>query len=209
MKNTRTRIKICGLTRPEDALHAVSCGADAIGLVFYSKSSRAVTIEQALAIMNDLPPFVSTVGLFVNADENEVNSVLNQVPLDILQFHGDEDESYCTSFIRPYFKALRVKPEMDIAQAVAQYPKSSGILLDAWHKDIAGGTGKKFDWDLLKDLNMEKPLILAGGLAANNVAEAIIQVRPYAVDVSSGIESAPGIKSKDKIKQFVDEVISV
>lgn len=207
MKNTRTRIKICGITRPEDARYVAGCGADAIGLVFYPDSPRNVTVAQAQNIVGALPAFVSVVGLFVNAEKATIEQVLNDVALDVLQFHGSEEASYCESFNRPYLKALQVKPKMDIKQAIALYPNAQGILLDAWHKTLAGGTGEAFDWDLLKGLEQNNRIILAGGLKPANVAEAIKQVKPYAVDVSSGVESAPGVKEADKIKQFINEVI--
>lgn len=209
MNYTRTRIKVCGITNPQDACVVADCGADAVGLVFYDKSPRAVTITQAHQILISLPPFVSSVGLFVNASAAEVEATLTALPLDLLQFHGEETEDYCMSFSRPYFKALKVNPAMDIAAEVSRYPNAKAILLDAWHPDLAGGTGQKFDWDLLHQLDQEKPLILAGGLNVENVAEAIRTVKPYAVDVSSGVEASPGQKSKDAIKQFVEEVNSV
>jgi phosphoribosylanthranilate isomerase len=208
VNNTRTRIKICGITRPEDGLLVADCGGDAIGLNFYSGSPRFVSIEQAQDIVSTLPAFVSIVGLFVNAEVAAVKHILNSVPLDILQFHGDEDESYCKAFSRPYLKAIRVRPEMDIKQAIQQFPSAKGILLDAWHRDIVGGTGESFDWSLLDDEEQNSRITLAGGLDPTNVAEAIRQVRPYAVDVSSGVEIEPGLKSKDKIIQFVNEVLS-
>lgn len=207
----RTRIKICGLTSPEDALLAAECGADAIGLVFYSKSSRAVTAAQALEICRQLPAFVTTVGLFVNPSEEEVRMVLKHVHLDCLQFHGEESAAFCASFGVPYLKAIRVRPESDLAEEMAKYASSSAILLDSYDKNSAGGTGITFDWRIARRCVEEgqNKIVLAGGLTAGNVAEAIRLVAPYAVDVSSGVESEPGRKSKERMSSFFNEVYSV
>lgn len=199
------RSKICGITRIEDALAAVAAGADAIGLVFYAKSPRAVSVQQARAIIAALPPFVTTVGLFVDASRCELGEILDAVPLDLLQFHGDETPSACDGFHRPYIKALRVKPGDDIAAQVAMYKNASGVLLDTYVPGIPGGTGEAFDWSLVP-AQLSKPVILAGGLTAENVAQAITQVRPYAVDVSGGVESAKGIKDAAKISAFMQAV---
>lgn len=199
------RSKICGITRIEDALAAVAAGADAIGFVFYAKSPRAVSAGQARAIIAALPPFVTTVGLFVNASACELNETLDAVPLDLLQFHGDETAEQCEGFHRPYIKALRVKAGDDIAAACAAYKSASGILLDAYVEGIPGGTGQAFDWSLIpQDLNT--PIILAGGLTVDNVAEAIARVKPYAVDVSGGVEKSKGIKDHVKIQAFMKTV---
>ncbi|SDU88744.1 phosphoribosylanthranilate isomerase [Pseudomonas mucidolens] len=199
------RSKICGITRMEDALAAVEAGADAIGFVFYAKSPRAVTAQQARAIIAGLPPFVTTVGLFVNASACELNETLDAVPLDLLQFHGDETPEQCEGYHRPYIKALRVKAGDDIAASCAVYAGASGILLDAYVEGVPGGTGQAFDWSLIpKGLN--KPIILAGGLSADNVAQAIAQVRPYAVDVSGGVEQSKGIKDHARIHAFMQAV---
>lgn len=199
------RSKICGITRIEDALAAVAAGADAIGLVFYAKSPRAVSVPQARAIIAALPPFVTTVGLFVDASRCELGEILDAVPLDLLQFHGDETPAACDGFHRPYIKALRVKPGDDIAAQVAMYKNASGVLLDTYVPGIPGGTGEAFDWSLVP-AQLSKPVILAGGLTAENVAHAITQVRPYAVDVSGGVESAKGIKDAAKISAFMQAV---
>lgn len=204
--NTRVRIKICGVTRPDDAGYAADLGVDAIGLVFYQPSPRAVSIEKAREILAELPALVTVVGLFVDANQEEVRQVLDSVPLDLLQFHGDETESYCTAFSRPYMKVLKVKPELDIAEQIAIYSSASAILLDAWHKELAGGTGEQFDWSLVPKVNTSARLVLAGGLSPENVVEAVTRVWPYAVDVSSGVESEPGIKSPVKMKRFVEQV---
>jgi phosphoribosylanthranilate isomerase len=199
------RSKICGITRIEDALAAVEAGADAIGFVFYAKSPRAVTIEQARGIVKALPPFITTVGLFVNASGQELRDILDAVPLDLLQFHGDESAQECESWQRPYIKALRVKAGDEIAAACEAYPGASGILLDAYVEGIPGGTGEAFDWSLIPQ-GLSKPIILAGGLTPDNVVEAVARVRPYAVDVSGGVEASKGIKDHGKIKAFIKAV---
>lgn len=198
----RVRTKICGITRVEDALVAAQTGVDAIGLVFYAKSPRAVNVAQAQKIIAALPPFVSTVGLFVNASAAEVNAVLEQVPLDVLQFHGDETPEFCEGFARPYFRALRMQPGVDIAASAAQYCGAQGILLDAWVPGVPGGTGERFDWAQIPD-NLSKPLILAGGLNADNVTQAIHEVQPWAVDISGGVEASHGVKDADKVRKFL------
>lgn len=199
------RSKICGITRIEDALAAVEAGADAIGLVFYAKSPRAVNVQQARAIIAALPPFITTVGLFVNASRCEVNETLDAVPLDLLQFHGDETPEECDGYHRPYIKALRVKAGDQIVEACRRYRNARGILLDTYVEGVPGGTGETFDWALIPD-DLEKPVILAGGLTSANVAQAIAQVRPYAVDVSGGVEKSKGIKDREKILAFMSAV---
>lgn len=199
------RSKICGITRIEDALVAAEAGADAIGLVFYAKSPRAVSIQQARDIVAALPAFVTTVGLFVNASREELNDVLEGVALDLLQFHGDEAPAECERYQRPYIKALRVKPGDDIAQLAAPYAKARGILLDTYVPGVPGGTGAAFDWSLVPR-DLPQPVILAGGLSAANVQAAIEQVRPYAVDVSGGVEASKGIKDAAKIRAFMRAV---
>lgn len=196
------RCKICGITRVEDALAAVHAGADAIGLVFYAASPRAVSIEQARAIVAALPPFVAAVGLFVDASRDEVRAVLEAVPLDLLQFHGDETPEECEGYGRRYLKALRVKSGDDVAVEVARFPGAAGVLLDTYVPGIPGGTGEAFDWSLVPS-DLSHPVILAGGLTAENVGAAIRQVRPYAVDVSGGVEAAKGIKDAEKIRAFI------
>lgn len=201
------RSKICGITRVDDALTAAKAGADAIGLVFYAKSPRAVDVRQAREIVAALPPFVTTVGLFVNASRCEINEILDAVPLDMLQFHGDETPAQCEGFHRPWFKALRVGNGEDIEAQVARYANSSGILLDTFVAGVPGGTGERFDWSLIPAA-LAKPLILAGGLTAENVQQAIAQVRPYAVDVSGGVEASKGVKDASKVMAFVGRVRS-
>nr|WP_177429560.1 MULTISPECIES: phosphoribosylanthranilate isomerase [Pseudomonas] len=202
---TVVRSKICGITRIEDALAAVEAGADAIGLVFYGKSPRAVSIEQAAVILQALPPFVTSVGLFVDMPRDELQQLLQRLPLDLLQFHGDESPADCEGHGRPYIKALRVRPGEDVAAAMAPYAGARGILLDTFVEGVPGGTGASFDWSLVPE-NAAKPIILAGGLDAGNVATAIRQVRPYAVDVSGGVEASKGIKDAGKIRAFVRAV---
>lgn len=200
-----TRIKICGITRVEDALAAARAGADAIGLVFHAASPRAVSIEQARAVVQALPPFVTTVGLFVDAAEETIRAVLDQVPLDLLQFHGDEPDTFCQRFARPYIKAVRVRPGDDLGALAANWPGASGILLDSYKPGVPGGTGETFDWSMIP---AQRPwtLILAGGLQAQNVRQAVDLVRPWAVDVSGGVEATKGIKDIDKINAFIHEV---
>ena len=198
----RTRVKICGITRPEDGVKAVQVGADAIGLVFYAKSPRAVSVAQAQAILAALPPFVTSVGLFVDAARDEVNNILRAVPLDLLQFHGEEPADQCRQFGRPYLKALSMRPDRDVAEAMRAYPDAAGILLDAYHPAMPGGSGEIFDWARVP-VERSRPLVLAGGLTVDNVSEAIRQVRPFAVDVSSGVEAGKGIKDERKMTAFM------
>lgn len=199
------RSKICGITRVEDALAAAEAGADAIGLVFYSKSPRAVSVQQARTIIAALPPFVTTVGLFVNASRCELGEILDAVPLDMLQFHGDERPADCEGYHRPYIKALRVKPGDDVAAQIEPYANASGILLDTFVAGVPGGTGLAFDWSLVPR-HLDRPIILAGGLTPENVHSAIEQTQPYAVDVSGGVEARHGIKDADKIRAFMRAV---
>ena len=199
-----TRIKICGLTRLEDLHLAVQAGTDAIGLVFYPPSPRHVDLETAAELARAVPPLVTIVGLFVNADPALVRETLAAVPIHLLQFHGDEDERYCRQFDRPYIKAARVKPGMDLVQYAAGFPSAQAILLDAF-VDGYGGGGKVFDWALIPSA-LNRPIVLSGGLDAGNVGEAIARVQPAAVDVSSGVEVARGIKDAEKIRSFVAAV---
>lgn len=202
----KPRVKICGLTRLEDVLVAVEAGADAIGLVFYPPSPRYVDLDKAAELARAVPPFVTIVGLFVSADPALVRETLAVVPIHLLQFHGDEDEAYCRQFDRPYMKAARVRPGMDLVQYAAAFPSAQAILLDAF-VDGFGGGGKVFDWSLIPPA-LGKPLVLSGGLDAANVGEAIVRVRPAALDVSSGVEAAKGIKDAEKIRAFCAAVHS-
>jgi phosphoribosylanthranilate isomerase len=204
----RVRIKICGITRPEDGVEAARLGADAIGLVFYAPSPRAVTVAQAQAVCAALPPFVSVVGLFVDAPAPEVLAVLQAVPLDVLQFHGEETPTYCAAFARPHLKALRMRDGLDVAAESRRYADAQGLLLDTYQPGQAGGTGQTFDWKRVPQ-GLNQPVILAGGLTPDNVAEAIRVSRPYGVDVSGGVEQAKGIKSAAKMAAFMRGVESV
>lgn len=204
----RTRIKICGLTRPQDVTAAVSAGADAIGLVFYEPSPRYVSIEKAVELLEELPAFVTVVGLFVNADKAFVEQVIQRVRIDLLQFHGDESAEFCAQFTRPYIKALRVAADTDITAYASAYGSARGLLLDTYQKGVPGGTGETFNWELIPE-QLSLPIILAGGLKPTNVADAISKVHPYAVDVSGGVERDKGIKDKDKIYAFMNEVQGV
>ena len=197
----RVRIKICGLTRDEDVRAAVEAGADALGFVFFPPSPRFVDPERAARLVRLVPPFVSTVGLFVNAGAQYVRETLAAVPLHLLQFHGDEDEAYCRQFGRPYIKAARMEPGFDLLRYAAAFPSAQAILADAL-VDGYGGGGTAFDWNLIPPA-LPKPLILSGGLDADNVGEAIDRVRPAAVDVSSGVEAAKGVKDAARIRAFV------
>jgi phosphoribosylanthranilate isomerase len=210
--SSRVRVKICGITRLDDALAAIAAGADAIGFVFHPQSPRNISPEAALDIIRALPPFVTTVGLLVNPEVMRVHFLLEAMPLSLLQFHGDEDNAFCAQFGHPWIKALPVRPESDIAAGIAAFPDAAGILLDAWHPDLKGGTGQTFDWSKFPR-ESRKPLILAGGLAPDNVAAAVRQTRPYAVDVSGGVEARAadgsvlkGIKDARAIKAFIDAV---
>ncbi|MGO8755625.1 MAG: phosphoribosylanthranilate isomerase [Gallionellaceae bacterium] len=200
-----TRTKICGVTREEDVMAAAESGADALGMVLYGKSPRYVTMRQASRLMHSVPPFVTVVGLFVDPSEEEVRNVLSQVPLDVLQFHGEETPEFCARFKRPYLKAVRVRAEVDLIQCAIRYAGAQGLLLDAYIEGTHGGTGESFDWALIPH-DLPLPVILSGGLHAGNVGAAIRQVRPYAVDVSSGVEAAKGIKDAAKIAAFINEV---
>ena len=196
------RVKICGITSVDDAQIAVEAGADAIGLVFYAPSPRAVSIEQAREIAASVGPLVTVVGLFVNADEALVCKVLANVALHVLQFHGDESSEFCEQFQRPYMKAIRMRPELDVSQAIAEYPSAAGILLDAYRPGVPGGTGETFDWQRVP-AQAAKPIVLAGGLTPENVALAVQSIRVYGVDVSGGVEFAPGKKDAQKVEQFI------
>ena len=201
----RTRVKICGITRPEHARAAASAGADAIGLMFYEPSPRFVSRAQAAAVCAALPPLVSIVGVFVNAAPREIEAAVRGLPVDLLQFHGDEPPELCAEAGKPYIKAVRVRTRGDIVEAAARYPDARALLLDAHHDALWGGTGKRFDWSIVPD-DVDHPIVLAGGLTPENVAGAIRLVGPFAVDVSGGVESAPGEKDPRSIERFIKEV---
>jgi phosphoribosylanthranilate isomerase len=200
-----TAVKICGINRLEDALAAARAGAQAIGLVFYAASPRCVTPAKAGEIIYALPSFLTTVGLFVNATAEEVRAVLAQAPVELLQFHGDETPEFCRQFGRPYIKAVRMGPGVNLIQYVRAYHDAKALLLDAFAEGLQGGSGVTFDWSLIPH-DLALPVILSGGLTAENVAEAVRRVRPLAVDVSSGVESAKGIKDAAKIAAFMKGV---
>lgn len=202
-----TAVKICGITRPEDALAAARAGAHAIGLVFYAPSPRHVTPARAAEIIRVLPPFVTTVGLFVDARADEVSSTLAEAPVGLLQFHGAETPEFCRQFKRPYVKAVRVKPGVDLLQYARDFHDAKALLLDAYVEGLHGGSGAAFDWSLIPR-GLPLPVILSGGLTPENVMDAVRRVRPSAVDVSSGVESAKGIKDAQKIAAFIKGVRS-
>jgi phosphoribosylanthranilate isomerase len=204
---SKVRIKICGLTRDQDVHNAVAAGADALGFVLYAPSPRAVSAEQAVQLIQKVPAFVTTVALFVNESVEEIQRTLKLCPFDLLQFHGDESPEFCRQFNRPYMKAIRVRSADDIHRAVQQYPDAKALLLDAYVENLPGGTGQAFDWRLIPQLSI--PWILAGGLNAKNVADAVNQVQPFAVDISGGVEASKGIKDAQKIKDFINEVRNV
>ena len=203
-RSIRTRIKICGVSRETDVEAAVNAGADAIGLVFYPKSPRLVTLERASELVRALPPFVTPVALFVNATAAEVDAVCAAIPQVLLQFHGDETPAFCTAFGRPYLRAIRVSSGVDLLDSARQHPHAQAILFDADVEGFGGG-GKVFDWSLIPS-DVPRPVVLSGGLHAGNVIQGIQAVRPWAVDVSSGVESSRGIKDAEKIRQFCEAV---
>jgi phosphoribosylanthranilate isomerase len=209
-ESARTRVKICGITRVEDGTAAAALGADAIGLNFYPPSPRYVDLETAAAIRRALPPFVTAVGLFVNATQETVEEGIEKVGLDMLQFHGDESPEDCEGFGMPYLKAVRVDGAVDLRAQCQRYggqryAQAAGLILDTPDEKLWGGTGATFDWDLVP-ADLPLPLLLAGGLTPENVAEAVRRLRPYAVDVSGGVESSPGVKDAERIARFIDEV---
>ncbi len=200
----RTRIKICGITRPGDAVAAAQAGADAIGLVFYPPSPRFLNVERAREIRDALPPFVQAVALFVNPDAAQVAQVIGRVHPALLQFHGEETPEFCAQFGLPFIKACRVAQGVDLLKYLRPFSAASGWLLDA-HVEEYGGVGASFDWSLVP-ARLERPLVLSGGLTRQNVSAAVRRVRPWAVDVSSGVEASKGIKDAAKIAVFIAEV---
>jgi len=201
----RTRVKICGITTVDMAQEAVKQGADAIGLVFYPPSPRCVSLEQAVEIVASLPAFVTAVGLFVNEQADEIRNIISETRINLLQFHGNECPDYCASFDFPYIKALRMSDDIDLFQKRLDYSRAQSLLLDTYRAGIPGGTGEAFDWDRIPG-ELAGEIILAGGLEADNITRAIQMVKPYAVDVSGGVESSKGVKSPDKIRQFMQGV---
>ena len=200
-----TRVKICGITREQDALAAVEFGADALGLVFYEPSPRHVSVERAAEIVRSLPPFVTTVALFVDADAALIDRVVGEVGADLLQFHGHESPEVCARHQRPWIRAVAMRPGMDLMAVQARFAAGRGLLLDAYRPGVPGGTGETFDWNRIPDA-LAPRIVLAGGLNVSNVGRAVRAVRPFAVDVSGGVEAAKGIKDPDKIKAFIEEV---
>ena len=200
---SRTKIKFCGITRLEDMQFASKLGVDALGFVFCPQSPRAVDVQQACTLSEQCLPFITRVGLFMNQDSRTIHQVLQEVALDVLQFHGDESEDFCASFGFPYIKSIAMGGE-DNNVSSSNYTSATALLLDSNEVGQAGGSGKVFDWNRVPEL--DKPIILAGGLEADNVQSAIREVHPYAVDVSSGIEETKGIKSQQKMKEFVNAV---
>ncbi|KAF3976878.1 MAG: phosphoribosylanthranilate isomerase [Methylococcales symbiont of Iophon sp. n. MRB-2018] len=201
----RTRIKICGFTRVEDAVAAAKLGVDAIGLVFYPPSPRSISIEQARNIVNALPAFVSVVALFVDEQESQIKQVLNELAIDVIQFHGNEPANRCNIYNKPYLKAIRMTKQRDVLQIAEQYNDASALLLDAYQLGIKGGSGHQFDWDLIPK-QCALPIVLAGGLHVDNARLAVQSVRPYALDVSSGVETEKGIKDVAKMAAFIQQV---
>jgi len=201
----RTRVKICGFTQVQNAVDAAHLGVDAIGLVFYPPSPRHVSIEKAVEIVKALPAFVTVVALFVDETEARIREVLNNVAIDCIQFHGDETVQQCRLYNKPYMKAIRMKPELDVMVLAEEYNDASAILLDAYHPGIKGGSGSKFDWDLIPK-NCSLPVVLAGGLQVDNAKQAVQSVKAYALDVSSGVESSKGIKDVAKMAAFIQAI---
>lgn len=199
------RVKVCGITRSEDAEAAVQCGADAIGFVFWSHSARYIDVDSAHRIVEVIPPFVCTVGVYVDPDAAWVEETARMAKLGLLQFHGDESPEFCNQFSQPYIKAIRVKPDTDLLQYAERYRTAKGLLLDTYAANMPGGTGHVFDWQLIPQ-QLPLPLILSGGLNPDNVTDAIKQTKPWAVDVSSGVEASKGIKDKKKIIAFMQGV---
>ena len=200
----RTRTKICGITRLEDAKASVRAGCDALGFVFYKESPRYIALDAFKVIVKELPPFVTKTGLFVNADPAEIEEAIQSGLVNVLQFHGDETPDFCRQFNFPYIKAVAVSSSVDLIQYAKDFHDAEALLLDAYHEHLKGGTGQTFDWNLIPQ-SLSKPIVLAGGLTVDNVKEAIKKVKPYAVDVSGGVEESKGIKNSFKIQAFIKE----
>ena len=199
----RTRVKICGISRPADAENVAMSGADAMGMIFYEKSPRNVTFSQAQSIRSLIAPFVTSVAVVVNAESAFITRLETDLAIDCIQYHGDETSQQCNQAQRPYYKALRVRDQAQILDQIQQYPDARAVLLDTYEKGKPGGTGTRFDWNLIDYEKIEKPIILAGGLNPDNVYDAILHVKPYAVDVNGGVEIKPGIKDAVKINEFI------
>ncbi len=209
IEQQRTRVKICGITNTGDAIVAVNAGVDALGLVFYPPSPRNVSLEQAQFIVSKLPAFVTTTALFVNPEVEFVKQVIVAVKIDLLQFHGDETPEFCQQFNRPYIKAIRMQKETDLVALSKAYIASQGLLLDTYKKSVAGGTGETFNWDWLAKFTgqLATPIILAGGLTPENIVRAVATVKPWAVDVSSGVEISPGKKDTQKVLSLIKRAL--
>lgn len=201
----KTRVKICGITRLDDLSLAIKYGADAVGFIFYKKSPRYVELAQAKMLTEATPAFVDTVAVFVDSTEEEVNAVLRQMPISLIQFNGRESAEFCGSFQHPYIKAIKMDEHVNLSDCEKAYKKAKGFLLDAYEPGQPCGSGEPFDWASIP-AKLEKPLILASGLNSDNIGDAITQVKPYAVDVSRGVEHSPGVKDGEKIKSFMTEV---
>ena len=201
----RTRVKICGITRAQDAIAASDSGVDALGLVFYAGSSRHIELETAKAIMKVIPPFITTVALFKDATVEQVNEVTQELDFDLLQFHGSESPEFIQQFHHPYLKAIGMQDPTGLPSTIARFERSKGFLLDSHAAGAAGGTGETFDWDTIPS-ELRQQIILAGGINPDNVAECITRIKPYAIDVSSGVESSPGIKDQGKIEQLMKQI---
>jgi len=202
------KVKICGITDSENAKKIGQLNINAIGLVFYDKSPRAISIPQANKIIDSLPPFISKVGLFVNSKSSYIDQVLNSVNIDTIQFHGDESPSDCSQFQMPFIKAIRMREGTNLLKQAEEFSSAAGLLLDSFEEDSYGGTGKSFDWNLIRD-KVDLPIILAGGLNKDNVISAIEKTQPYAVDISSGVEVEKGIKDIEKTKEIIEIVKSI
>lgn len=203
--NARTRVKVCGLTRPEDALAAARLGADAVGLIFYPASPRGVDIDTARNVRRALPPYVTVVGVFVDPQADFLERAIREVSLDLIQFHGNESPEFCQACGRPYIKAVRVREGVDLHQLARRYSSARALMLDSFEPGKHGGTGRTFDWSLIP-ADLELPFILAGGLTPENVADAVAAASPFAVDANGGVEASPGIKDHSKIEAFIREV---
>ncbi|HAT8641129.1 TPA: phosphoribosylanthranilate isomerase [Legionella pneumophila] len=205
MNPSRIRVKMCGMTRSEDIQYAIDLGVDAIGLIFYPKSARNVSLEKARIIVNNIPPFVDIVAVLVNPEQSFVQLIINEIPVQLLQFHGEESSEFCRQFNKPFIKATHPKTAIQIQSAVDEFFDASAILLDTPSDKERGGTGLTFDWNIIPE-NLSKPYILAGGLNESNILEAITMCNPYAVDVCSGIEASPGVKDHLKMSRFIKAI---
>ncbi|QMT60011.1 phosphoribosylanthranilate isomerase [Legionella sp. PC997] len=206
MNLARIRVKMCGMTRSQDVAHAINLGVDAIGLIFYPKSARHISIDKAKALLKDVPAFIDSVAVLVNPERDFVHQIVEELPIQLLQFHGDESSEFCAQFNKPFIKAIQCNSEAYIHQAAQDFAMAKALLLDTPSKNARGGTGCTFDWNIIPQ-RVEKPYILAGGLDEFNVLEAIKSCQPYAVDLCSGIEVSPGIKDHNKMSRFMQKLL--